>query len=138
MKTKGFTLIELMIVVAILSIISFIAIPAYQNYVKEARIAAARINMEPLRLALEDYRLDNDVYIGGSHSAGSTSSTLTNALGWEPGGDSAKYDYTVSVANGDYTIIIEDTKSDAWARCENGMTKCCYSDGNTAVNSACP
>ncbi|MFT4190381.1 MAG: pilin [Comamonas sp.] len=51
---QGFTLIELMIVVAIIGILSAIAIPQYQNYVARSQVARAQAELGALRTAIED------------------------------------------------------------------------------------
>jgi type IV pilus assembly protein PilE len=107
---QGLTLVELMIVIAILSIVTAIAIPAYNGYIKTGRDAAARANVEPLRLALEDYFLENNTYVAGTWVPSGTQSLQTGALGWHPDGDENKFNYSVvaaggSIANG-YTITV--------------------------------
>ncbi len=133
---KGFTLIEAMITVAVLAIVAAVAIPAYNGYISQTRYNTARANMEPLRLALEDYKLDNNVYIGGSWSNGG--GTLANNLGWHPEGDQNRYTYNVIANNTSYSIIVTDNDSSAWSRCDERMQKCCHSGGATNSTTACP
>ncbi|RYU70042.1 pilin [Aliivibrio finisterrensis] len=52
---KGFTLIELMIVVAVIGVLSAIAVPQYQNYVKKAAIGVGLANIAALKTNIEDF-----------------------------------------------------------------------------------
>lgn len=63
-RSPGFTLIELMITVAIIAILSAIAIPAYTDYVRRGRIAEAFAALSGMRVKLEQYFQDNRTYAG--------------------------------------------------------------------------
>ena len=113
--SRGFTIVEIMIVVAILSIISMLAIPAYQGYIETARRATAQANIEPLRIALEDFRLDNPA-TGYANTDGTNRNetwdpagvkTLeTGSLGWKPDGDKDAYVYNLAATAATYTITV--------------------------------
>ena len=59
---KGFTIIELMIVISIISMISAIVIPKYSNVTSEAKVANVQANLSNLNTAIEMYRLKNEKY----------------------------------------------------------------------------
>ena len=59
-KKKGFTLLELLVVLAILAILIAIAIPVYKNQKEKAAITAHNANVRVLETAVESYRQDND------------------------------------------------------------------------------
>ena len=50
---KGFTIIELMIVLSIISLVSAIAIPKYSNITSEAKVANVQANLSNLNTAIE-------------------------------------------------------------------------------------
>lgn len=62
---KGFTMIELMIVVAIVGIIAVIAVPAYSGYVARGKIVDAHSTLTTARMQLEQYYLDKRTYASG-------------------------------------------------------------------------
>jgi type IV pilus assembly protein PilE len=63
-RLRGFTLIEIMITVAIIGILSAIAIPSYRDYVTRGRIPQATNNLSALRVKMEQYFQDNRTYVG--------------------------------------------------------------------------
>ena len=64
-KKKGFTLLELLVVLAILAILIAIAIPVYKNQKEKAAITAHNANVRVLETALESYRQDNSGKLPG-------------------------------------------------------------------------
>ncbi len=56
--TRGFTLLELMVVLSIMMIIIAIAVPAYQHHVMQAKESVLRQNLDTLNKLIEQYRLD--------------------------------------------------------------------------------
>jgi len=59
---KGFTLIELMIVVAVIGILAGIAYPSYQDYIIRAKRGDAKAAILTVQLAQEKYRANNTTY----------------------------------------------------------------------------
>lgn len=61
-KQKGFNLIELMIVVAVIGILASIAMPAYTDYVTRGKLVEASTQLSDARVKLEQYYQDNRNY----------------------------------------------------------------------------
>src|SRR5437764_6451329 len=93
-RTRGFTLIEMMIVIAVVGILAAIALPAYQEQVRKSRRASAEAHLMDIAAKEHTYLLDTR----GSY-AGATTCTAAGltTLGLTTPNDVAAY-YTVCVS----------------------------------------
>ena len=74
-SAKGFTLIEIMIVVALIGILASIAIPYYGDYTTRAKIPDATSNLAAKRVLMEQYFQDNHTYVGAPACNNDTTSS---------------------------------------------------------------
>ena len=88
MKTqKGFTLIELMIVVAIIGILAAIAIPAYQDYIARAQVSEGVELLAGGKTPMSEYYSDKGMWPTGPGSVmGNTSGKYVASIGMDNGG----------------------------------------------------
>ena len=106
-KTKGFTLIELMIVVAIIGILAAIAIPNFLRYQAKSKQTEAKANLGAIFTSEVSYKAERDTY------------TKRGNLDWAPTG---KTRYSYSVTNAAATVftaqatgnIDNDATIDTW------------------------
>lgn len=135
---RGYTLVELMITIAIVTILTAIAVPLYNGYIREGHYAAMRATIDSMRTPIEDFRLENGSYGATGNLVGIAA--IDGRFGWEPNSDTDAYTYTVAVvATNDYDVW-GIYNSDIWVRCEDRMSNCCDSEasGATSASAACP
>lgn len=126
-RELGFTLIELMIVVAVVAILSAIALPAYQEYVKRSQRAEARAAILKADGWLERFYSENNRYNNGSATG---NDSFSAAFGNVPSSGAARYQITLAVTTSTYTITATPTGSMADDYCG------AYTKGNAGVLQA--
>lgn len=80
-KENGFTLIEIMIAVAIVAIIAAVALPSYQEQIRKSRRSDAKIGLEKAAALQEQHRFTNNTYSGDVNDIGGTGGTLISPEG---------------------------------------------------------
>ena len=113
MNRKGFTLVELMIVVAIIGILAAIAIPNFVDMQYRAKRAEVPSNVDGIKTAELAYEASFDAFVSASDTPGSVSKAQQAfagggaasyaTLGWGPDGD-VRGSYSVSTSPTDFTV----------------------------------
>lgn len=80
-KTQGFTLIELMIAVVIVSILVGIAVPSYQNSIQKSRRSDAKIALEKAAVMQEQHYFANSAFTTNVDNLGGTATLLLSPEG---------------------------------------------------------
>lgn len=134
-RAKGFTLVEVMIVVVVLGILATIALPAYRDYVLRGKLTEAFTNLSDWRVRMEQFYQDNRRYDNGSGGCGAAGPaagsakyfTYTCVPGAAPAqtftasatgtGDLAGFTFTIDQANNKVTTAVPAGWSGASAAC---------------------
>jgi type IV pilus assembly protein PilE len=110
LRNRGFTLIEVMITVAIVGILAAVALPSYTDYLRRGQIQEAFTHLADLRIKMEQYYQDNRNYGATAGTVCATDATASTWNGFSPG-DAKFFTYGCVTANSGQTYVITATGS---------------------------
>lgn len=106
-KETGFTLIEIMVVIAIVAILAAVALPAYNNYINRAKLKTAQSDLVALSLNFENSYQRQLIYPEGDLA---DTAAVTGAFtSWNPASDTGDFSFTTTATTSTYTVTATGT-----------------------------
>jgi type IV pilus assembly protein PilE len=105
--TRGFTLLELMVVVAIIAILAAVALPSYQGYIEQARQATLRSAAQSMAVRQALYRAEEGTYSSEGWSPGDG----PTETGWSPSDGADAFVYAINAGTDGYSVKVSDPAS---------------------------
>ena len=107
--STGFSLLELMIVVALIGVLSAIALPLYNGYIQTSREGALVTSISTITVFQEDLRMRTGAYAAGTWDAANAVTSLFDNVGWSPrSSDDTVYVATLVATTG-YRVTATDS-----------------------------
>lgn len=120
----GFSLVELMVAIAVLGIIAAVSVPLYRGYVESAAKGALINDVATMEVFQEDVMLRTGTYAEGTYDAGAGETSLTLAIGWQPRADTAAVYVVEAATASSYRVTATDAQGRSVCRIMPARTPC--------------
>ena len=120
----GFSLVELMVVIAVMAVIVAIAAPLYRGYVETAATGALINNVATMEVFQEDVMLRTGSYADGAYDPRAGATSLTDAIGWRPRADTGAVYVVEAATASSYQVTATDAQGRSVCRIMPARTPC--------------
>ncbi|WP_375321213.1 pilin [Aliivibrio logei] len=137
---KGFTLIELMIVVAVIGVLSAIAMPQYQKYVAKAEVASALATLTGIKTNVEAYSVENGAFpaSGTESDLGVPASIPGGAIAFSASSSAGSGTITYTFASAGVSTLLTNKKFQLARTGGDGSWKCDAPAGTPVTDDLLP
>ena len=120
----GFTLVELLVAVAVVALLAAIAVPVYRDYTATSRDSVLLNQMNAMAVFQEDTRLRTGRYGAGEYDGARGVNTLRTAIGWAPAADDGRTYAVTADAGTSWTVTATDASGRSLCRVFPGGEEC--------------